>query len=73
MFDPRRPPTTESVSRISSTLAVERVAAMTPTSPSLFSTVMSLRMPEEVPALIVTVREKDCIGPIPTIAATTSA
>ena len=34
---------------------------------------MSLRMPEEVPASIVTVREKDCIGPIPTTRAATSA
>ena len=34
---------------------------------------MSLWMPEEVPASIVTVREKDCIGPIPTTRAATRA
>ena len=59
---------------MSSTLAVERVALMTrPTRPSLLSTVMSLCTPEEVPASMVTVRENDCIGPIPTTRAATSA
>src|SRR4051794_17167965 len=74
LLEPRRPPTTESVSRMSSTSAVDRVALMTrPTSPSLLSTVMSLCTPEEVPASMVTVREKDCIGPMPTTRDATSA
>ncbi len=74
LLEPSRPPTTESVSRMSSTLAVLRVALITrPTRPSLFSTVMSLRTPEVVPASMVTVRENDCIGPMPTTRAATRA
>ena len=74
MLDPSRPPTTDSWSTSSSTVAVERSARSTrPTRPSLLSTVMSGRTPEVVPASMVTVRENDCAGPIATTRAGTSA
>ena len=34
---------------------------------------MLRRMPDDVPASMVTVRENDCIGPMPTTWAATSA
>ena len=74
MLDPSRPPTTESWSTSSSTVAVERSARTTrPTRPSLLSTVMSAVTPARVPASIVTVRPNDCAGPIATTRAGTSA
>ena len=74
MLLPSRPPTTDSRSTSSSTVAVERSARSTrPTRPSLLSTVMSGCTPEERPASMVTVREKDCAGPTATTRAGTSA
>ncbi len=74
MLSPTRPPTTESASTISSTVAVVLVTRSTrPTSPSLLSTVMSGGMPAREPASMVTVRENDCDGPSPTTRAGTRA
>ena len=74
MLEPSRPPTTDSWSTSSSTVAVDRSARTTrPTSPSLLSTVMSGRTPARVPASMVTVRENDCAGPIATTRAGTRA
>ena len=62
---PSRPPTVESRSMISSTVAVVADAAITrPTRPSALTTVRSGTTPSSVPASIVTVREKDWAGPI---------
>ena len=72
--EPSRPPTTDSWSTMSSTVAVVRSARTTrPTRPSLLSTVMSGWMPEEVPASMVTVRVNDWAGPIATTRAGTRA
>ena len=50
---------------MSSTVAVLRRGRTTrPTSPSALTTVMSGARPASVPASMVTVREKDCAGPI---------
>ena len=74
MLCPTRPPTTESASTMSSTVAVVLVTRSTrPTSPSLFRTVMSGRMPAREPASMVTVRENDWDGPSPTTRAGTRA
>ena len=74
MLSPTRPPTTDSPSTTSSTVAVERVTRSTrPTSPSLLMTVMSGRMPASEPASMVAVREKDWLGPSPTTRAGTRA
>ena len=58
----------------SSTVAVVRVVRSTrPTRPSSLTTVWSGRTPASEPASMVTVREKDCEGPMPTTRAGTSA
>ena len=67
MLSPTRPPTTDSASTTSSTVAVELVTRRTrPTSPSLLRTVMSGWTPAREPASMVTVCEKDWDGPSPT-------
>ncbi len=74
MLEPTRPPTIESVSVTSRTVAVVRVTRSTrPTRPSLLTTVMSGPTPAREPASMVTVLLKDCDGPTATTRAGTSA
>ncbi len=74
MLSATRPPTVESASTTSSTVAVLRVTRrVRPTSPSLLTTVMSGARPAAEPASMVTVRENDWAGPRPTTRAGTSA
>ena len=74
MLRPTRPPTVESASTTSSTVAVVEVTRrIRPTRPWPLTTVMSGASPARLPASMVTVRENDCAGPIAITRAGTSA
>ena len=75
MFEPSRPPTTESWSTSSSTVAVRAVGADHAADEAVVvehGHVGGGRR-SVVPASMVTVRENDCAGPIATTRAGTSA
>ena len=74
MLEPTRPPTVESGSMTSSTVAVLRVTRRTrPTRPSLLTTVMSGPTPASEPASMVTVKLCDWRDPTATTRAGTRA